>query len=66
MSYSGWMTSAEYTTTYDDAHPEGCSTRGCTATYYVTVMVSDGVLETSQVVEVQVTDKNRPPQIIWE
>lgn len=65
ISFSGWMNSSEYTTTYDDAHPLGCDTPGCTATYFVTVTVSDGVLETSQVVEVNVRDKNRPPELVF-
>ena len=65
ISFSGWMNSSEYTTTYDDAHPLGCDAPGCTATYFVTVTVSDGVLETSEIVEVQVEDRNRPPQLIF-
>ncbi len=65
ISFSGWMNSSEYETTYDDAKPLGCATTGCTATYYVTVAVSDGVLETSEVVEVNVVDKNRPPELIF-
>lgn len=65
ISFSGWMNSSEYTTTYDDAHPNGCSTPGCTATYFTTVTVSDGVLETTEVVEIRVEDKNRPPQLIF-
>ncbi len=65
ISYSGWMNSSEYTTTYDDAHPLGCDEPGCIATYYVTVTVSDGILETSEVVEVNVKDRNRPPELIF-
>ena len=65
ISYSGWMNSSEYTTTFDDAHPLGCDEPGCTATYFVTVTVSDGVLETNEVVEVNVRDRNRPPQLIF-
>ena len=65
ISYSGWMDSSEYTTTFDDAHPLGCDEPGCTATYYVTVTVSDGVLESSEVVEVNVIDKNRPPELVF-
>ncbi|MCC7574188.1 hypothetical protein KO361_01195 [Candidatus Woesearchaeota archaeon] len=65
ISFSGWMNSSEYTTTYDDAHPLGCDEPGCTATYFVTVTASDGVLETNEVVEVRVKDKNRPPEIVF-
>ena len=65
ISYSGWMDSNEYQTTYDDAHPLGCDQRGCTATYYVTVTASDGDLETSTTVEINVVDTNRPPQFIF-
>ncbi|MGV8169018.1 MAG: Ig-like domain-containing protein, partial [Candidatus Nanoarchaeia archaeon] len=39
ITYTGWMDVGEYTTTYDDAYPEGCNTKGCTATYYVDVKV---------------------------
>jgi hypothetical protein len=66
ISFSGWMNSGEYTTTYDDAHPLGCDTPGCTATYFVTVTVSDGVLETTEIVEIRVEDKNRPPVLLFE
>lgn len=65
ISFSGWMDSGEYTTTYDDAHPLGCDEPGCTATYFVTVTVSDGVLETSQIVEVNVNDRNRNPELVF-
>mgnify|MGYP005841234301 CR=1 FL=1 len=65
ISYSGWMDSAEYTTTYNDAYPNGCNEKGCTATYTVTVRVSDGVLSTAQDVKISVKDKNRPPQFIY-
>jgi glycerol-3-phosphate cytidylyltransferase-like family protein len=65
ITYSGWKDTGEFTTTYDDAYPNGCATKGCTATYIVTVTVSNGVLSTSQDVVVKVTDKNRPPEIIF-
>jgi hypothetical protein len=65
VSYSGWLESGEYTATYDDAYPDGCATKGCTATYFVEVKVSDGSLEETQKVKIQVTDKNRPPELIW-
>ena len=66
ISYSGWMNSRTYTTTYDDAHPNGCNERGCTATYYTTVTVSDGELSTSQEVEINVVDRNRPPVFVYD
>ncbi|MFT4311356.1 MAG: Ig-like domain-containing protein [Candidatus Woesearchaeota archaeon] len=65
ISFSGWMNSSEYQTTYDDAHPLGCDERGCTATYFVTVTASDGQLETSRTVQINVVDVNRPPQFIF-
>ena len=65
VSFSGWMDSATYQTTYDDAHPLGCPERGCTATYIVTVTASDGSLETSQDVEINVIDRNRPPEFVF-
>ncbi len=49
-TYSGWMTSASYTTNYTDA-----------GTHTVTVTVSDGTLSDSQDVTVTVGDINRPP-----
>jgi hypothetical protein len=66
VSYSGWMESGEYTTTYDDAYPDGCATKGCTATYNVDVTVTDGTLDATQKVKILVTDKNRPPQLVWK
>lgn len=65
VSFEGWMNSSTRQTTYEDAHPKGCDERGCVATYFTTVTVSDGVLETSQEVEINVVDVNRPPQFIW-
>ncbi len=50
VTYSGWMTQAEYTTTYDDA-----------GVYTVTVTASDGNSKVSQDVKVTVIDVNRPP-----
>lgn len=64
-SYTGWMDSNEYQTTYDDAEPNGCNTKGCIATYYTTVTVSDGVLSASQQVKITVQDRNRPPEFLW-
>jgi hypothetical protein len=49
-TYSGWMNSDTYTTTYEDA-----------GTYKVTITASDGILKTSQDVTITVKDKNRPP-----
>lgn len=50
ISYSGWMTTSSYTTTYDDA-----------GEYVVTVAASDGVNEVFQDVNVIVNEFNRPP-----
>lgn len=66
VTYSGWLDVAEYTTSYDDAFPDGCNTKGCTATYYVDVKATDGLLESTQKVKVEVTDRNRPPELIWK
>lgn len=61
ITYGGWMSSSTYQTTFDDARPLGCNEPGCTAEYFVTVTVSDGFLETSQVVTVFVEDVDRAP-----
>lgn len=53
ITYSGWMTSSSYTTTYKDA-----------GTYTVTIKASDGKAETSQDVKVTVIDFNRPPVLV--
>ncbi|MFH0870193.1 MAG: Ig-like domain-containing protein [archaeon] len=50
VTVSGWMNSAEYTTTYDDA-----------GEYTVTVAAADGAYEAKQTFKVTVLDKNRPP-----
>jgi len=50
VTVSGWMSSEEYTTTYDDA-----------GEYTVTVAASDGAYEAKQTFKVTVLDKNRPP-----
>lgn len=65
ISFSGWMSSQEYQTTYEDAYPRGCNERGCTATYTTIVTVSDGKLQTSQEVQINVVDTNRPPEFIF-
>lgn len=65
ITYTGWMKSASYTTTYDDAYPKGCDTTGCSATYKVTVKASDGQYDVMQDVYVTVKDKNRPPEFVW-
>jgi len=54
ISYSGWMTSNTYTTTFSDA-----------GSYVVTVTVSDGMESTSQNVVVTVQDVNRAPQFVF-
>lgn len=65
ISYSGWMDSDEYQTTYDDAQPKGCDEKGCVGTYEVEVTVSDGNLKASQTVKVEVLDVNRPPTFVF-
>ncbi len=50
ISYSGWMTTSSYETTYEDA-----------GEYIVTVTASDGVNEVSQNVNIIVNEFNRPP-----
>jgi len=65
ITYSGWMKSSTYTTTYEDAYPKGCDTPGCSASYKVTVTASDGQYNVSQDIYVIVKDKNRPPQFVW-
>jgi len=61
MMINGFMDNEEYTTSYEDAYPDGCSRRGCTAEYTVTILVNDGELETSQDLRIYIRDKNRPP-----
>lgn len=51
VTYSGWMTSGSYTTSYNDA-----------GEHVVTITASDSTLETSQNVKVTVTDVNRAPE----
>ena len=51
FTYSGWMTSSVYSTTYKDS-----------GNYEVTVVASDGVNEVRQTILVTVNDINRPPQ----
>jgi hypothetical protein len=53
IGFTGWMTSDNYTTTYDDA-----------GEHYVKVTVSDGQLETSQNVKITVNNINRPPVFV--
>lgn len=53
ISYSGWMKTNEYTTTYDDA-----------GEYIVTVTASDGEQTSFQHVKVTVLNKNRAPVFI--
>lgn len=65
ITYTGWMKSATYTTTYDDAYPDGCDANGCNSVYKVTVTASDGQYNISQDVYVTVKDKNRPPEFVW-
>ena len=53
ITFTGWMTSDTYQTTYDDA-----------GVHYTKVTVSDGRLETSQNVKIIVNNVNRPPVIV--
>ena len=53
ISYSGWMTSSEYTTTYDDA-----------GSYTVVITASDALGSSSMSVDITVENVNRPPVII--
>ncbi|RJQ16791.1 hypothetical protein C4573_01870 [Candidatus Woesearchaeota archaeon] len=62
IKYSGWMDTSEKLTSYDDAYEDGCTEKGCTASYKVTITVTDGVLSASQDVYVFIKDKNRPPE----
>lgn len=64
ITYTGWMKTDTYATTYDDAYAKGCDKPGCSATYKVTVTVTDGQFNVSQDVYVTVKDKNRPPVFV--
>jgi hypothetical protein len=64
ITYSGWMNTSTYTTTFDDAYPKGCDKRGCSATFKVTVTATDGFFKVSQDVYVTVNDKNRAPVFV--
>jgi hypothetical protein len=66
VTYSGWMKDSSYTTTFDDAYPDGCDKPECSATYKVTVAASDGAYIVSQDVFVTVVDKNRAPVFVWQ
>jgi hypothetical protein len=57
VSYSGWMTSNTYTTTFTDGGDPP-------AEYLVTVTASDGVNTVSKDVRVLVGDVNRPPEFV--
>ncbi|HYD02896.1 MAG TPA: hypothetical protein VEC16_01210 [Alphaproteobacteria bacterium] len=65
ISYSGWMKTDSYTTSFDDAYPKGCDSIGCSKKFKVTVTATDGVYSVSQDVYVTVSDKNRAPVFIW-
>lgn len=54
-TYSGWMTSSSYTTTYTDA-----------GTHKVDVTVSDGINKVKKTVKVIVNDVNQPPVVDWD
>jgi hypothetical protein len=53
VSYSGWMTSSSYTTTYEDA-----------GEYTVIVIATDGTNEVTETVTITVIDKNQPPVFV--
>ena len=55
ITYSGWMTSSTYKTTYDDA-----------GTYSVTVTATDGKDTTTKRIKITVVNVNRPPQLVIE
>lgn len=63
--FDGWMDSRDYKTTYDDANPNGCDEKGCTAEYIVKVTATDGTLQASQDVIITVEDINRPPVFVF-
>lgn len=53
MSYSGWIKSKEYTTTFDDA-----------GEHIVTIIAEDGKLTTKKIVKISVENVNRAPEIV--
>lgn len=53
VSYSGWLDSNSYKTTFDDQ-----------GVYYVKVAVSDGLLESSGYVKINVLNNNRKPKFL--
>ena len=55
------MNDRTYTTTYDDAYPNGCAVKLCVAQFEVVVTASDGEMESTQTVKLLVEDRNRPP-----
>ncbi len=62
LDYNGWMESNQYTTTFEDAHPDGCNEKGCTAAYTVFVTATDGELTSQEELTVFVDDTNRAPE----
>mgnify|MGYP002762080109 FL=1 len=62
LDYSGWMESNQYTTDFEDAYPDGCNEKGCTAAYTVFVTATDGELTSQEELTVFVDDTNRAPQ----
>jgi len=53
VSYSGWLDSNSYKPTFEDQ-----------GVYYVKVAVSDGILETSGYVKINIVNKNREPKFL--
>ncbi len=61
MLIEGWLSTKTYTTSYEDAYPDGCPQKGCTARYSVNVTVSDARSSTERTIDIYVEDVNRPP-----
>jgi len=57
VTYSGFMTSSSYTTTYSDGNDDPSE-------YTVLIIASDGVNQVSHEVSVKVYNKNRPPVFV--
>ena len=64
ISFSGWMSSSTKQTSYTDAHPSGCTEKGCTARYSVFVTATDGQQTSQDEVVVEVVDTNRTTRFV--
>ena len=58
VTYTGWMTSESYTTTYEDGNDDPNE-------YSVVIIATDGTSQTSKEVTVRVFNKNRPPEFVF-